>query len=152
MPQDQATINEGVQKALESFLRTDRLLLELDVNERSITHKLAEHLQVQFPEWHVDCEYNRDGCDPKTLSLRVEQTSSDDPQARTVYPDVIVHHRNTSENLIALEVKKSSSADDGTFDKEKLTAFRTQLGYRYGVFVRFETGVLRCGVEDFTFI
>lgn len=36
----------------------DRDLLVMDVNERSISHKLAEHLAREFDEWDVDCEYN----------------------------------------------------------------------------------------------
>ena len=54
-------VKKRVIAAICALYRHDRELLAVDANERSITHKLAEHLQREFPEWHVDCEYNRVG-------------------------------------------------------------------------------------------
>ena len=54
-------VKRRVIAAICALYRHDRELLDVDANERSITHKLAEHLQREFPEWHVDCEYNRVG-------------------------------------------------------------------------------------------
>jgi len=56
------TTNEvkySVDRALTKLLQNDSLLVELNANERSITHKLAEYLQLEFAAWNVDCEYNR---------------------------------------------------------------------------------------------
>jgi hypothetical protein len=128
-------VGERLTRALDRLLREDLFLLQSDVNERSISHKLAEYLQLEFSGWHVDCEYNRQGHDPKRLDLKVHWTSTDDPQARTVYPDIIVHHRNSDENLLVIEIKKSTNPDRGDFDREKLAAFISQLGYRYGAFI-----------------
>ena len=52
-------VKRRVIAAICALYRHDRELLDVDANERSITHKLAEHLQRKFPGWHVDCEYNR---------------------------------------------------------------------------------------------
>lgn len=40
---------------------------DLNVNERALTHRLAVRLErdLLFASYHVDCEYNRDGQDPK---------------------------------------------------------------------------------------
>lgn len=99
-----------LNSAYRRLLAEDRLLLELDANERSMTHKLAEHLQVELPEWDVDCEYNRDGVDPKRLAGLIVEARTDDDQGRTVFPDIVVHHRNTTDNLAVIEAKKSTTA------------------------------------------
>jgi len=139
---DQRVINEGVQRAADILLKHDSLLLELDVNERSITHKFAEYLQAEFPEWHVDCEYNRRENLPKVLQVAAaEPVRADDTNAKTVYPDIIVHHRNTGENLLVIEIKKSSNPDPGAWDRKKLEAFKEDDDYKYlyAIFLKFET-------------
>jgi hypothetical protein len=58
---------EAVVAAIVQFLGEDSYLLEVDANERSMSHRFGMFLQSQLPEWHVDCEYNRDGVDPKRI-------------------------------------------------------------------------------------
>ena len=48
-----------VVASLRELLQDDASLLQYDVSERAITHKLAEYLQYRFGDYHVDCEYNR---------------------------------------------------------------------------------------------
>jgi hypothetical protein len=128
-------------RAIQRLETLDEGLLLVDVNERTITHRLAVYLEHEFPDWHVDCEYNRDGHDPKRLNLAVEHdVSTEDEQGRTVFPDVIVHRRETNSNLLVIEAKKSTSAKRGIDDRDKLQAYLTQLGYHYGAFVVFGTG------------
>jgi len=52
-------VKRKVRAATELLIRKDAHLLKIDVNERSITHRLALHLQDAFKGWDVDCEYNR---------------------------------------------------------------------------------------------
>jgi hypothetical protein len=134
-------INSRVQRAVKDLLKNDGCLLRNDLNERAITHRLAAYLQQEFTGWKVDCEYNRNHDDPKKLYLPSRNSlSSDDTHARTVFPDIIVHHRNTDENLLVIEVKKSTGRKPEDFDKQKLRAFKRELGYRFAAFIRFETG------------
>lgn len=130
-------IARKVHKALQILMERDIALIRDDANERSISHKLAEYLQQQFKQWHVDCEYNRDGFGPKRLNLNVTATSSDDTHARTVFPDIIVHKRKTRANLLVIEVKKASSPVRNNFDLMKLRAFKRQLRYPYAVSILF---------------
>lgn len=111
-------VKRRVIAAICALYRHDRELLDVDANERSITHKLAEHLQREFPEWHVDCEYNRRRRESKRL------------EAKTVFPDIIVHRRRTDENLLVMEVKKDSGRDDSG-DVKKLKQFTKDPKYRY---------------------
>jgi len=58
-----------IKDMLNALIKDDRYLLENEVNERSQTHKLAEHLQYLLPKWNIDCEYNKKLTDPKTLDF-----------------------------------------------------------------------------------
>ncbi len=84
-------VKDKVQNAIELLLNHDKFLLERDVNERSISHKLASYLQEEFGnEWNVDCEYNRDHDIKKELTIHPETVEADDTAATTVFPDIIV--------------------------------------------------------------
>jgi hypothetical protein len=106
-------------------------LLDLDVTERALSHYLALYIASRVPAgYDVDVEYNRHGGDPKRLNLPPRQAIDRKLRATTVFPDIIVHKRNTdAENLLALEMKKPG--EDMKYDKLKLLAFRNELGYRH---------------------
>ena len=122
--------DKRVRQIIHECLNKEITLLELDVNERSITHKIAEHLQEYFREirYDVDCEYNRDGHDKKTLQLEPRSVLNDNSEGDTVFPDIIVHVRGTRTNLVVIEAKKNTNRDKT--DVEKLQAFKEQLGYK----------------------
>jgi hypothetical protein len=131
---DTLQILELAASAIETFVASEQELFTLDVNERSLTARLAIHLQHCFPEWHVDCEYNRLGDRIKRLPPP-EETSTNDRQGRTIYPDIIVHRRGERANLLVIEVKKHDN-DDTDRDIEKLTGLTSPDGeyaYRHGI-------------------
>ncbi len=133
-------VKKRVIAAVLALYRHDRELLDIGANERSITHKLAEHLQREFPYWHVDCEYNRRGHDTKRLNTN-SQCRHNDLEAKTVIPDIIVHRRGTKQNLIVIEVKKAGGQEE-TEDIEKLERFTRPEGcyrYRYGLFLSLDS-------------
>src|SRR5262245_34727921 len=96
-------------------------------------------LQTRLGEWAVDCEFNRDGVDPKKLGHLDIYPSDEDTEAKTVFPDVIVHKRGTKENYLVLEFKKSSSTVAKQVDVQKLQGYKKQLGYAYALFVKVGT-------------
>lgn len=128
-------LQQSIKYCLESFYNKHQDLLRRDVNERSMTHKLAEELQKIFRDWEVDCEFNRaDGDLPKKLFLDGERISSDDTDAKTVYPDIIIHKRGSNEeNIVAIEVKKDGLNTER--DEQKLKGFTADLFYRYGLLI-----------------
>jgi hypothetical protein len=131
---------EAVLNALNELLAGDAHLLEADANERSISHRFAMYLQGGLPGWHVDCEYNRDGEVPKRVRLLGPSPSAADTDATTVFPDVIAHRRNTKDNYLVVEIKKSTSSVSEELDYMKLRGYKEDLGYRFALFVRFSTG------------
>jgi hypothetical protein len=133
-------IEVAVRRAVRKLLAKEDFLIRNDLNERSITHWLAVHLQREFPAWQVGREYNRHHDDPKTLCLpRRDDLNSDDTHARTVFPDIIVHRRDKDDNLLVIEVKKSNNPEPPDFDKLKLNAFKRELGYRFAASIYFAT-------------
>lgn len=128
------TVKEKIIKAYKLLLKNDGYLLENNINERTLTHKLAEYLQLEFPEYNVDCEYNRNGLEQKKLESLIEDIKSSDDTGKTVYPDIIIHHRKTNNNFIVIEAKKSNNIAD---DIKKLKAYKTDLNYKYAFAVKF---------------
>lgn len=132
-------IEKALNDALSTLLERDADILRADINERSISHRLAGYLEPFFSDWSVDCEYNRNHDDPKRLEIPRRNVCTDDTQARTVFPDIIVHKRGTDENLLVIEMKKTTSKENDDFDYRKLNAFKDQLGYKFAVFVKVRT-------------
>ena len=134
---DNERIRESIKRALDTFWERDSYLLEHDVNEVTITHKLGCYLQNNFEDFDVDNEYNRDLDDPKRFP------------SGTIKPDIIVHKRGTNEhNFLAIEVKKSNNP--GT--NEDLTKIKKyifgSLRYDYALYMEFDIG-LGIGYENF---
>lgn len=130
-----AVIEKRLASAIRSFLAKDDELLRRHVHERAMTHKFAEALQRGFRSWQVDCEYNKDGKVPKRIDLPERRDKS-------IYPDIIVHHRGLPENLLVIEAKPSDAhREDVAYDQRKLEAYITgHLGYHYAVFLTFVVG------------
>lgn len=126
-----------VRLAIGSFLKENLQLITLDVTERAISCKLAHCMSMSNSiRWplSVDCEYNRLLGDPKRLNLPNRKSTDRETQATTVFPDIIVHERNSSENnLVVMELKKPGGVID--YDYLKLRAFQEELGYKYAAHV-----------------
>lgn len=128
---------EKIKEAFLKSLKEDRYLLDVSINERSLTHKLAEYIQKEFPGWDVDCEYNRNGLNPKKLKTLVKDTKTDDTEGDTVFPDIIIHKRGQNNNLVVIEAKKSSNTNSRDNDENKLKAYKKDLGYKYALKIIF---------------
>jgi len=129
-------IQKKVHITLGVLFKNDSFLLEAEVHERSIAHKLAEYLQDEFPDWNVDCEYNKKGRDNKILDGI--QECSEQKTTDRIYPDIIVHIRNTDKNLLVIEIKTNNQRDPCDFKKlQLLTKPRNGYEYKLGLYVRF---------------
>lgn len=100
-------------------------MFAVDINERSLTHKLGEHLQRAFSEWDVDCEYNRLGMAIKRLPPPTGVLTGD-TEGQTISPDIVVHKRRERKNLLVVEVKKTGNNRPG--DEQKLVGFTEPAG------------------------
>jgi hypothetical protein len=151
-------VNQKLTEALREVLDNDQHLLKYDINEPAISHRLAVYLDSKFPGFNVDCEYNGNiDADSgrkyihilkrraKQLGILKEGEEEQEFLYRCVLPDIIVHkrgHNGSENNLLIIEVKKSSNSNKGDWDAEKLSRFTSSeyensFNYRYGVFVKF---------------
>lgn len=143
----QEEVRRRLCKSRDLLLQNDLCLLQKDVNERSISHRFAIYLDQLFGDWGVDCEYNRNHSNTKQLDIvrkilirTKTKLEPDDTTSKSVFPDVIVHHRGKDENLLVIEMKKTTNRLSDDFDFEKLKGFRQQFGYKYAAFLRLKTG------------
>ncbi len=151
-------IKDIVQDAIQELNQNDPFLLKNDISERAISHKLAVYLNNKFNGYSVDCEYNgyanadnnkkyimilREKA--KTLKILRNSDRNDELIKRFVYPDIIVHKRRESKNLLIIEIKKSTSQIDKSFDIEKIQRYTSpenenDLNYQFGAFIYFLAG------------
>ena len=90
--------------ALQEFYARETYILERDLGECALTHRLAVLVEVNFAGWEVDCDYDRLG--ERTLRLpHGTVISTDDHLAKSIYPDIVVHQRDIPNNLLAIEIR-----------------------------------------------
>jgi hypothetical protein len=108
-----AVTQERVERAIESAQQRiwdeDRYLLRLDAHERSICFRFAVYLAEQFPEFDVDCEYNRNDAEASYQKrvrntelfelVRQQRPRLGDEDGLMILPDIIVHIRDKPMNL-----------------------------------------------------
>jgi len=135
----QTELNKVVA-ALQEFYARESYLLEKDLGERTLTHRLAVHCEKQFSGWDVDCDFNRLG--ERTLRLpHGTIVSTDDHLGKSVYPDIVVHQREIPNNLLAIEVRKSTNHQPLEHDQHKLRALTDpHLWFAYAVGVLLVLG------------
>jgi hypothetical protein len=94
-------------RAFNDLFQHDGELFDLGtdgINEQTLTFRLGLYLANQFPDYNVDCEYNR-LWDGKKRCLRFG--------ILWMKPDVVVHIRQSDEaNLICIEAKKTKDWKD----------------------------------------
>ena len=132
----QAILSKVVD-ALREFYGRETHLLQKDLGERTLTHRLAVHLEKQFEGWDVDCDYNRLG--ERVLRMPTGSiVSTDDELGKSVFPDIVVHRRAIPDNLLAIELRKAINHQPVEHDRHKLRGLTDPhlwFAYRIGVFL-----------------
>jgi hypothetical protein len=124
-----------VVSAVREFYAREQYLFERDLGERTLTHRLAVHLENHFQGWQVDCDYDRLG--ERTLRLpKGSIVSTDDHNGKSIYPDITVHQRDIPNNLLVIEVRKETNHQPIGHDQHKLRGLTDPhiwFAYRVGV-------------------
>ncbi|PXX96447.1 hypothetical protein [Halomonas sp. LBP4] len=129
--------------ALKRLGERDAALLDDEASERSIACRLACHLQPLFPDWDVDCEFN---CwvDPRQRKGNlVVATTSDATEARTIFPDLLIHRRGHDERLAVIELHKSTLQQSRHRELKKLRQCQSRLGCRHALLIEVGVGEAR---------
>jgi len=126
---------EKIVGAIGEFYAREAFLLEKDLGERALTHRMAVHIERQFDGWEVDCEYNRLG--ERLLKLpHGSIVSTDDGLGKSIFPDIAVHRRAVPEPLLVVEVRKEINHQPVEHDHHKLRGLTDPhlwFAYRLGV-------------------
>jgi hypothetical protein len=135
-----------LDRAIATVMERDRSVVADGRNERAVAHRLAIYLQDEFPRWHVDCEFNRQGKNRERKKVAAKRPYLPPSRRGSKYalvdPDVNVHRRGPDgPNLLAIELKVAGSSDLKR-DRAKLKAYLTEphLRYTYAVLVTYYTG------------
>ena len=125
---DNEKIITNFLEGLKSFLDKEKTLLEVNnIHEESISSKLMCHLSQYFSQYDVDCEYNKQGDNPKEL------------EGNKIRTDIVVHRRKMHEyNLLIIEIKKNSESNKDITRIEKMTQQSGQYKYKLGIHLVFD--------------
>ncbi len=149
-------INQIIIASIDILFERDSFLLSrnYDINERAVSHKLAIYLESHFSKlgYDVDVEYNRMRGDydvdavGNLMGKKLNWEESGEGSSH-VYPDIIVHKRDTDNNLLEIEIKMAWKNKKKTFDYEKIDEYMNQLGYAFGVYIELDENRDNCKVE-----
>lgn len=108
----------------QRFLIEEKELILSNVNERTLCGALSQYLTSitsleEYKNYHVDVEYNRNDGKIKTII-------NENLEVVSINCDIIIHSRGANlkkDNLIAIEMKKSSTSDgEKQKDRQRLIA------------------------------
>lgn len=148
---DLQTTKRNFYRATDSLLEEDFALLQRDLSERSIAHKLGYYLTKLFNNFDVDCEYNGD-VDSEGLRkiLKISHEVMEELAVRSIrendayniFPDIIIHQRgtNTRNHLVIEMKKKNTNYQQKEYDFVKLKEFTRQYNYNLGIYLEVQTG------------
>ncbi|MFZ3087386.1 MAG: hypothetical protein WA123_04910 [Methylotenera sp.] len=121
---NQQQVEHVVKYAIQMLIDNDSVLIDLNVSERALMFHLARYIREKTPSnLDVDCEYNRHLSDKKNLLFLKNKLKTEEEYK--VYPDILIHQRNSDEhNILVVEIKKHGEDVDG--DKRKLKAFKEE--------------------------
>lgn len=123
-------------EANRAFLENHASLLKRELSERCLCGALMCELNKQLEKnacnnYYADIEFNRDEDNVKRISYKTD----DGFYSKRIFTDIIVHSRGevSLDNLIALEMKKSSASqeeiDDDKARLKHLTKMNTNTSF-----------------------
>lgn len=135
-------LQSNIEKAFDLVYKNDEFLITNGLCERCIMFRFAGYLADLYPDYNVDCEYNRHIDNIKRIRKDKE-----------IFPDVILHTRGVDENNFAIiELKNKTNPDDvgRKNDENKLRALTENKSdgnkdplYNYGY--KFGLAITVCG-------
>ena len=131
-------IRDRISHALEELYQTDAVLfIKNDGNgvaERCLAFRLAHYLQLNFPDYSVDCDYNSSYVEGRSESGKMIRMPHGQQVKR--YIDIIIHRRNHNQNsdFLCFEIKKWNNKTSKGMGKDRnnLDILTSEYGYRKG--------------------
>lgn len=148
-------IEKILDHSIKELYKKDAVLLrgKYNIHERTVCHRLAIYIENNLTEeYDVDVEYNRmrtkygDDEIGEAIGKTLNWEGSDEGSS-FVYPDIIIHKRDTDQNIVDIEVKMAWKSGLKKFDYEKINLFIKQLNYRFGVYVELSENPKETKIE-----
>jgi hypothetical protein len=132
-------MRDALQSTLSTFAAAVRALLQdkdlayADPSERALVARIRDLLHGQYEGWSIDLEWNRR--EDVIKRLRYELSEDELISKDAIVPDLIVHRVGKKENLLVVEVKKSSNKnfDDDIWKLKGMTEQAGPYGYSVGL-------------------
>ena len=139
-------VRKIINAAVDKLYQKDGTVLrkEDDMQESTIIHRLAMYLEEYFQQdgYVVDIEYSKmsrtyNGVCENVGTLLVGKLSKSPIGAgkNDIYPDIVVHKRDTNDNLIEIEVSIAWRNSGKLHDLRKVNEYMKLLRYTHGVYV-----------------
>jgi len=139
------SLNEIINSSVSALQKQQPILFQEneDIAERTVSTALHVFLIPHFPNYSVNCEYNR-MTDENGMQIpkRIHRNPYDANPSR-VYPDIIVHQQNNrKKNLLVIELKMSWKNGEKDDDYDKLQGYIAELNYQFGLYLELgEKGI-----------
>jgi hypothetical protein len=125
---NEKTVKGIIQRCVEKLYDKDNYLFDCKICERCLMFRLAYYLQLEFPDYFVDCEFNKMGFNKYKAETKVEPNIQG-IALKKMYTDIIIHKRNsnTQNNFICLEIKRTKRAIE--YDIKRLKMMTEDSGF-----------------------
>lgn len=156
MPYTKEQIEDILNKSIDELFEKDAQIIfeTYNLHERSITHRLAIYIENHFENtgYVVDVEYNRmrNIYGQDVIGNLIGKNLDFEKYGRdtsNVYPDIIVHKRDTNNNLLEIELKMQWKNGKREFDYIKINEYISQLDYKFGVYIELAEIRENCIIE-----
>jgi hypothetical protein len=135
---DKEEAKQLIIESLKILIQRDLGIINNKVKEECINHRLACYLEKLINEnpnnnlhYDVDLEYNKNYKNPKKII--VDENNNE----KAIRPDIIIHKRDSNDNLIAFEIKKDYTNKN---DFQKIKGLVRQHNYSYGCLISYLPG------------
>lgn len=129
-------VKNKIRNSIKYFINEqDRdFLMRIKIHEITLSHRIAIYLEKNFLKlgYIVDCEYNKNMGNSKR-----------DDKGSKIRPDIIIHKRNSDDNIAIFEIKKAGKKDKRVKDDIKKLKKCSNLNYKIGVVV----GILKRRID-----
>ncbi len=154
-------VRQILNKSIDKLFEVDSYLLKesYDINERTVSHRLALHLNEHFvkTDYVVDIEYNRIRGEygnvedvGNLMGKKLHWGNSGEASgenSRFVFPDIIVHKRDKHDNLMEIEIKMAWKNGKKEYDFDKINQYVEELKYRFGIYIELAENRKKCLIE-----
>jgi len=143
----QEEVEKIIRDCCSELLKQQPMLFNKNhnINEETVSSELLTLMKPYFPNYHVNCEYNRMTVGNGEQQIKKIKKNPDTEKKSKVKPDIIVHRQEDAKhNLLAIEVKMQWKNNRKAEDFVKLESYKRELNYNHALYLELSNG----GITD----